>query len=483
MKGFVIHRIISNLGEKEFDDFLLWGSMVSKKNRFTRFCKFLRKFEYSEDDAMRILGVSKTRKNELLGDLGGIISAFIGERSKLFHFENLLEVSKRLALAMETEASLAVLKPIGLAVSSVERYDLILRVWDILRILGIEPEFELISIIEAQNQIETNSRLGRYLQQAIEAKNIQLPSKRIEILKEIREAALNEFRKGEIGQRGQYIFLKIHARIDSFLRDSKDWPLSQEAVIAQIRSNPWLCEDYQFDLARAERTLLQYFWQANYIESYETGSKRFIESEFSSRRANFEKYYFQFPFLFAVAIDTGDQKLGQQSALRFEEMMNREGDLLPRQFQTLNLYWCTAFHISNQNIREASRCLIRLSKYSRTDIAKHLLPLVSILEIVVAIESCEFEDANRLVKNLTNSTKIGLLPGTEHAITLLRTRIRLEFEVLSEKERHDLSREIEKIVALLEGQTFLKYFNIKIWNDSRINNRPMLEISSIERID
>lgn len=480
MKGFVIHKIINTLSAKEFEEYLVWVQKESKNHKFASFCSFLRENEYTEEDALRIFHAAKTKKHGLLIDLGNCLIRYIGESSQNFHIESMLEVAKRLALAMENEAAMAVLRPMAQAAAEIERYDLLVRVWKILKIMGFDPDpdaigFALPKLSEIHHQIKTNAKLEMHLQAAIEAKTIDIPAKRVQTLIDLRKAALEEFGEGSLGQRGQYTFLKIHARIDSLLMEPTDWHLSQEAVVAQIKSHPWVCEDYEFELAQAERNLLLYYWQAGQIQKYNEGSPIFIASQFKSKRATFEKYYFQFPFLFAVAIETGDSIAGISAYRRFLEIIASE-DQLPARFVTLNLYWASFFNLANKQISESAKCLIQLSKYAKPDFIPHILLLTNILEIVVAIETQEYEDATRLLKNLQRSTRKAALPSSKAALNFLKAQIRLEREILADKEMEVLKNEIQNLGEQLKGHTIMNFFDLGIWNESKQNNRPMLEL-------
>lgn len=475
MRGTLIQKILSNLDSKEFDQLSNLVTSRYSKAEYLEFCGFLRGNPYTEEDAIAILGVSKRKKNTILEQLGELLIEVFKGNSKSCTLESTLEIAKRLILTLENESAIAVLKPTMIAAIKTERYDLILHAWKLARMANHSFDFDCISAEVAATQLSRNSELALYFEMIPKARKIEGGIERKAALIDIRQSSLEVFKKGILSQKGLLTFLRIQAHTDNWIRDSNRWPDSQAAVVAQIEANPWICEDFEFEFAREQRTLSQMYWEVGDYDSFRIASAKLWTASFTTKKAHLEQIIHQFPFLFGVAIDSGDSKTGHDAIRKFHQIvedgiLNGSPKLL-----TQNYYYCTYFLIVDGQFDEARKCLAKLVRFSSKDFfSKHLM-MVNILNAVLCVEERDLVDAQRILKNLAGSRQLNQISGSKQGIEFLRIYVK-NGGINSHQSKSGSTNELNACLEKMVDQEILNYFNLDVWFQSKVENRPMLEI-------
>lgn len=475
MRGATIQKILSNLPQKEFDEFLTLLESKQLNPNLNSFCKKLRFDHYTEEVAIGILKVSKRKKNSLLDEIGSSLELFFGGKSHILRMESRFEVVKNLSHSFEYEAAFQLLRPLLNSSIKLERFDLAVRCLRLIKRLRRGSYIDSLTIEDAASHLALNSQLLGLLEKVDRIRSINSVSLRKASLIEIRSSSLRIFEERKLGQRGQLTFLKIQFKIDLLLQDSPMWPMSQEAVVAQIEAHPWICEDWEFEYAREQRTLSQAYWQAKLYPEFRLSCAKFWTSSFTARQAQFEQAIHQFPFLFGVAIDSGDEKLGERALVKFTQCFDDGIFSKSPELLTQNYYYITYFLIATNQTLKAKSYLAKLLRFQNQDFIPTHIFMVNILSVVVMLESREIADAQRILKNLKNTKGVTLVGGGVEAIEFLKA-FSNTIDFIGNFGEWTLNRATLKLLATLKEKDVLKYFNLEVWFYSLNENRPMLEI-------
>lgn len=473
MRGVIIQKILSNLDTRIFEELVSFVQTRSATAEFLPLCNFLRIAPYTEEDAMSILKVNKRKKNSLLESLGSLISSFFGQLTDGFGLESGVELGKRLVLAVENDAARTILKASLEKAVDLERYDVVLRCWSLIKMMQVEHGIEAMSLEEASKHLAVGAQLQGLLDRIPRTRKIQDLGERNSELQQIRNRSLQLFGSMQLGQKAQLSFLRIQAQTDLLLRDSLDFFKSQEAVVAQIEANPWVCEDWEFEFAREQRILSQLYWQAEQYDAFRLACAKFWLASFTSKRAMLEKAIHQYPFLFGLAIDSGDAELGHKSVQEFENLVeNGLFENSPRLI-TQNYYFAAYFYIAANKGNEARKIIAKLMRFSKSEFLPHHHVMLSFLKIVLAIDDFDFEDAQRILKNLSASKNLDEIAGARLGIEFFKFIVNESITSWHSKPEH---QKIKRLLSKLKAEKVSNYFNFENWYQSKIDRRPMLEI-------
>ena len=101
--------------------------------------------------------------------------------------------------------------------------------------------------------------------------------------------------------------------------------------------------------------------------------------------------------------------------------------------------------------------------------------MTKVLEIVLEIEQGTYEDAIRLCKNLRMSKHDRYVPGMGVGLQLLAAIATSISDPGNSWFQISANPNFKKMIADLEGQPILDYFNLVVWIESKANGYPMMK--------
>ncbi len=470
MRGVVIQKIVKSLSASELHGLRNSLSFAGNKIRFTSLLEFLLNSTYSEEGAILRLGVSKRTKNFVIAEFGSLLIHFLGGNSPSFPVESSLEIAMRLANEMEIEAVQVLVKPILRTATQREEYAVAIRCLDILKMANVQPPKDAIRYEVATRQLMIFSILNNTLSNVWKARSIGAAKEKNERLTQLRNESLSVYSGNRLGHQSQIVFLRIQAIIDSVLRDTDTWISSQEALVAQLKASKEGLKNPEFEIAKESRILIQMYWQSGAIDKFKEFSVAFEREHLVGKASQFERIILQFPFLFGAAIDSGNRELGIQAYEKFCLYLNEGRFEGKDHFTTWNLYWCSYFLLTANRKGEALKVSLLMKKFPRKGTLKNVGIMSRFLEIVLAIEFEEFDDAMRLLKNIKRSAKSIDLGGLPEGISILKDMISA-FEL----KESLLFLQKDEIWASIRDTEFSKYFELEVWFLAKIRGCSMLD--------
>lgn len=476
MKGRNIQKILRSLSTKEFEEFLLFvNSRHPAIREYGKFCKNLLVLDYSEEAALRILRVQRRVKNYRLEVLGDSLVKYLVLECDIAPIEGIIEASKRLALNLEHEAAIDLLKPAMLVLDQMERYDLLAKCWQVLSFTGSRISIECATELECYERQRVVAELDSLLLRIPSVRNLDSIQKRNLEFSTIRSESLIIFKKYKLGQRSLLTFLRIQARVGAILANENDWIKAQEAVIAQLEAHPWTTIDFELEVAKESRRLTQLYWQFGQKSKFWERFRQFSELKFSSPRASFEQIVSRFPFLFGIAIEQGDFELGMSAYSEFSKIIeDGKLDSNPSHL-SISLYFCAYFLFVSGEVKDSKRMLFHLLKLPKHSILPTAFFASHFLQIAFEIEEREFDSADRLIRNLSNVSKIQIAPGVRDTILALRKVSRLG-GTLGKNNWENLENELREELVKIQGKDSEAYFNLAIWIQAKKDGHLMLNL-------
>jgi hypothetical protein len=144
-------------------------------------------------------------------------------------------------------------------------------------------------------------------------------------------------------------------------------------------------------------------------------------------------------------------------------------------FITENLYACAYFCIAAKNLDAAGKVIARLQKYKKEDFTPQHYALGRLIEIIHTIESKDWPNTIRLIKNAKRST-VDELPGLYDLLLFLDREAKRIVNSIDAKSIKPFTNAPQDLLESLEGQQLLSYFNLSVWLQSRLEDRPMMDI-------
>jgi hypothetical protein len=193
-------------------------------------------------------------------------------------------------------------------------------------------------------------------------------------------------------------------------------------------------------------------------------------------RAKQERDYFNFPASIAAAIQFGNSEDAAKAIESFLQLLEERGTSFAPTYVTENLYCCLCGAIAIRSNEAWKRVLRQLSRFGKPDFRPKFYPMFRFLEVIHAIESRDWEDALRLIRNLRSSNGLEEVQGIREVLTFLATTI----SKWSHATGNDLFRldnqSREQLLQITDGIDLVDYFELPIWLEAMQRDCPMMDI-------
>jgi hypothetical protein len=477
VKAHIVQDILKNLPHKEQEEFLTLIANAPEGPHLVKISKFLIKNKgYSENEAMGTLKLTKWQKNHLMEHLGAQLTSFLGNRGHEANLALTFQLAHRLVFNNQFDAATAVIRPAFKLATEIEHYQTVISLWDLVAAIEPRPEIDAMTRGQAVRHLADIAEL--------ESLALSLQESRVEptfaaktiAVQKIMEAAHQRASVRDLAPKAKFLFLKLLSSCHLHLQEYNEAIGIQDALLQHLLVHPWVSLEHDYTIAKETRILSQFQWLAGKAElSRRTGEALWAMS-LGNLRAEHEKVYQQFPFTIGICLQIGERKEGQEAVQRFMNMLETKGYDFTPTFVSENLYYCTYFYLATRQFDAAVKLLSKMRKFGKPDFKPGLHSMAKFLEVILAIDIADWEDAARLIKNLKGSKILLELPGYKQAVHFLGNAINQwslssMVNVTSSLKQQEVSLRKE-----LTGLDFLNYFELFTWLESKNNKFDMLDL-------
>jgi hypothetical protein len=470
-----VERIIKSLPSASKLAFERFVRDATSEAQLVQIVIFLAQASDTGETAMlRSLAITKWQRSNGIVRLGQLLLEFLGKDTEQSQLQMTYQLARYQVMQAEYESALDLIKDgLKLAQQS-EDFDMGLRFWGLLEPFPDPPKlnaWDKRTIRQGRSLCIAYDDLWQALEETMV---IQDAEAHISALESIRDSPLLQAPSPGISQRALYWFWKIKAKNFIILRQGGDALQAQEHLLAHIETHPWVCLDSHFSIAKEMKVLGQLYRHEKKESLFLALSDQFEQRVFENARAEQEKAYLKYPTSIVLAIGVGDKINGSLATSAFLEIFESSSTLYSSKFYSENLYYCAYLYIATDQPIEATKILAQLRKrYGRADFKPRILPMSRFLEIVLAIDSEEWDTATAHLKNLSQGTGLETLPGIRPILLFLAGLIR---QWPTQGDRRIIPQQIQKLQETLHGQDVLDYFDIFTWLEARATGRPMIEL-------
>ncbi len=477
MKGSLVHAIIASLDEKARRKFLASRPANKEWDQLSQLFRLLAKQEqYSEAALLGGIEQTKRVKNLQIEQIGKELVTFLGEGKPDVLVHQILAMAPHLIEnRLERQAVELIEWGISLAENS-ENYHAVQSLWRLADLFpepkpqfrGMTYELALAAAgnLVAYRQLEVRLRQTPTLPEALE---------RLSNLQDIEASPLLESPGMALGYESRLLYWRIKAICKYLAKNYEGAIAPQTNLVATLAER----RDQDLDLARrwmkeagtlaALHGILHHFVTAkkvwNDIASLET----------PTLTLHCEKIKQLYPAMITVGMDTGDDLFAEGASSKALSLMDSNPHLFSVGLQCDVLFHCASYFLASNRIPKAAKILFRLRGFAKSNFRPPIYAMTKVLEIVLEIEQGAYDDAIRLCKNLRMSKHDRYVPGMGVGLQLLGAIAGSIGEPDNSWFQIAGNTHLKKMIAELEGQPILDYFNLVVWIESKANGYPMMK--------
>lgn len=472
MTGHAVHILLRSLSDAEAQRLGQLVSGVPESHVLLPMVTVLRSMDqFDESQLFRQIGVSSRGKKRHFQQLAMFISHAIGHNDQELQMQQHLVTAKAMILRLANEPATQLLQEVMEYAVAHERFDLLMNAHQ-LREMMTSP-FEWNSMTAEQANIREQNRL-QY--QAIVARLRQLAGlhnaadNRDQMLQAIATDPLMAGPTQALSIRGTFLYWKAQAGLAIFSGQYLDAQRAQEKLLALLQQHRWLVPDGDFFLIREYRPLAFIHTYLHNDAALDRVLFQVANIPTQHPRTELAKYAQLYPLRIGRALQNGDGEAGLAAVEQVRSIITTWANHLPTRFITENLYYCAYMLIAAGQIDDVPRLLTELGRYRQTeaDFLPRIIPMVRLLQIVLAHESRDEAEARRLCKNYRATRHYGASDYLDTCISVLN---RLTITTPPQK----LRQYTEKLSAFADDRTS-HYFDMGSWLQSRLEHIPMIQV-------
>lgn len=429
--------------------------------------------QYIEKYILAQTGLSRHRKNELFRRLGECAVRALGMVDHEGQMLLDMIAARKMVLRVENDAAKELLLRAYSRAKALERFDIMLELADLASMMtspiqiGDESKADLL---QAKQQIDA-FRLKEELLLRIKEPG-KTSAERRELLQIVKDSPEFSIRPNNGIKRLQLGYLKLHATWHIFNQEFDAAIEFQTEVLDLLRNHRWLKVDPDFFFAKEARPLAGMLLKVGETDRFDRLIFEVGNLQGTSLRSQMEKMAQLYPFRIVMAIRQGNAEIGRQAVQAALRLLESSSHFPTSTFVTDNLFYASAFLIAVGEYSQARRLLRECKSISVSGehFRPRIIPMIRVLDVIVAFELNEHDDVVRLVKNFRASKHHGISPCLDNfLVTLQKTSSKPgEFE--------DIITEGIAILAVSYEDSMLHYFPLLKWMRAKLNDALLINV-------
>jgi tetratricopeptide (TPR) repeat protein len=477
VKGSTAQVILKTLKGNRLKAFLEQLSAEANGKLLVEICNnLLAANEVSETDMRERSNLTKGKYYYCIELIGIQLLSFLhGKKIKIQLEETYLQ-AQDFMVAAETDAAIDLIKTGIKAALPTEEFEIIVRLIDLLDLSRNQETIDLMDALDAHEQLGNLNEYMSMLAKLRHISNERNAVKRRTSILEILQSHLLQAPTKAKSRRALFHYWKAKEVCYSNLREYDSGIACQEALLAHIEAYPWICIEYECTVAKETRILVELLRLAGKNEKLHRLRSEFDTMKLKNPVAIQERDFLQFPISIAAPIQFGNTEEAIQAISAFLTTFETNHTYLAPTYITENLYCCLYGAIATNDEPLKIKTSFHLSHFGKSDFKPKYFPLYRFLEIIMAIEAWEWEDATRLLKNLKTSGGLEEVFGLRDTLGFMMTMVKKWSNVdarkaflLDDDSRIELSR-------ITDGQDIIDFFDLPAWFKSKEKGCSMMEI-------
>lgn len=470
MNGKALIRILSIFGNEEFrairDRLTGYGCSASEMKALRL---FRRADRYDRKALMQALGISAAQLSRLQSKLGGFVIRAIGEIDSE-NVERTLQAILWLIMQAEDQTAGELLRSIASKAVNTERFELLLHMHELTAMMVKPVDLRIPDRDSLHKQVDNLNRYRSLAHriESLKAKSFD-PLTQPEIVREILDDPLMSDSGNAQSLRARALFHRISSKALSFQR-KYDAAVEQQAELYHLlKSNEWLPVHHSYSLIREGALLAKLLALLGKLKEADELIFELGTIDTGSVRLEVQNFSELLVFRLSLSLQTGQREAGINTCETLSGIIDQHAHLISPLKYAHGLYVMTYFYIAAGHISEARKTLRMLLRLPRSAMQYGAYAMARFLQIIVAYESRDIEDAHRLIINFRKSKPYKQSPYFKHCFKILQSYALPPFGKISDCQ---LFHPIEVSRA---DRTFLNYFDFNAWLAAKQQDISMLE--------
>lgn len=477
MRGKTIHRWLARLSQKEALALRDWLLRDVDGKLLTKLLDHLRQAtEYKESPILLQLRISMVQKNHLLQRLWDLLVSFMGAESTSVKLQMLYEAARHDLNEVQFESAIDLIQHGILAAATAEHFQLVMDFWRLLDYIPEPPEITGMSHDAAHAERDKISELVKLEKRMRATRMIADDAARASAIVEIGQHQVLANVDDIASFQGKLHFWKLKTWLAMFVGDLVQAIEPQTQLIALMEGNKDFMHHQQHLLVKELgdlRILLIETGNGILADGITFKIDSFPEVTKLVQREKFKQLY---PFRLATALLMGDAALATQYATDILRQIDAEKDFLTKDMITQNLVYCTFYHFVIGDFRGASRMLVRLRRFQKQEIPAGAYIFSRCLEILLAFEENDLDDARRHIKLLSRAKLPIVSPGLPEILDFLQSLTNSVAKSPRGWKTYQVSESNLAAASKLKEYAKIDDFEIHTWLLAKAQKCPMIEI-------
>lgn len=407
--------------------------------------------------------------------VGEVLIAYVAGTGGLTALDQTFEVSLFLARSGQKAAAADLIRSGLRAALEVEKFELALRLLRIREMAGgvetndIMPDAQLLLF---KRNLSDYEQLFTDFELATQEKEFALRRERIHSLL---QTHLLSSREKALSHRAAYYFYRLRLNCLVHLGEYEFAIIDAQHLLDLLRKKSWVHDDPEFMEAKCLSVLAQLLRLTNQFSQLDQVAQELGNQHFSSSAATEVQLFFRFPSSIAIAIQRGEKEALEKATEEFIALWEARNHDLSPQYVTENLCQSLygAFAAGSQD-RWIS-LLRSLRNFRKVDFKPQYYTFYRFLFLAKAIETKDWDECRRQIKNLRVGTTLDCFLGLRKAIDRLSSLISVWDQRSGMNSNVFEAGGSSALLADCEDLEFTEYFDFHSWILSLESGCSLLE--------
>lgn len=473
MKGSTVRTLLKGLRGKRLDGFLAHLKQHSNGHSLAAVAAFLHGSSNPTDlEVMQRFGLSKGQYFHWLEAIGDQSVEFIAGKGPSALKGRTYDIARTLIDDGENDAATDFIRLAIKEAASFEDFDTVLRFWQLAASIQPRPVIDAMSEGEAKTLRKNLIAYEELMDDFQAARKIVNAEHRFSVIRQLLASELLCSESMPLSARARYFFLKLNTA-HLLIRDFQQGFAHQSRLVSFLESNSSVIPSHEWELVR-ELCILAWICGVLKLEDvYQETIDRIFGLNLKTAKAEKERASFVFPTRIGKGVRDGNQQLVYETVESFLGLFDSSKSLDSRTATTC-LYWCLYGAIASKDLGLRRKVIRHLSQFSKADFDSQFYSMYRFLEVIVALEDSDFEQALRYLKNRLRRQSIEEISGMKGVLSFL-VHLVSRWEADPRSRRQMKPEVIETVVSLTTSSMVLDYFDLAVWLDSQRMGCSMLE--------
>lgn len=476
MKGSTAKTILRSLKGKRLAGFLDFIGQETGGELLVEICRFLHKApDVTEAIVVNQFNLARSQFPRLMDKIGQRLVSFLAEETGLVLVGQHFQLAKSMLARGKNDAAEDM---IGTGIKEamlVEDFDMALRFWKLAQPL---PEPKLVGVVSPSRILGLRRNMLDFevlWEQLEEAAALKVREKRLARIHEIWLSPILASYENAQGQRATYLLRRIRLNCLAHLKEYDLAIVEAQGLLDHVRSHPWVHEDAEYIEAKAMRILATILLRTKQIGLYEIASAELEQRKFGSSAATDEQYSFSYPYKTRIAIHIGNRNLLEVATTGFLKILEDGYGTRSPKYITQNLSVCLYGAFAGRQEELWVKLLRLLGRYNKVEFKPEYYCLYRFLLLAKAIETGDWPEARRHIKNLKNGTILDAFTGLVALVDFLSRQIAIWSRGTNLLAILD-KRASAELAFISDTVDFEDFFDVVGWFESIKRGCTLLEI-------